>query len=196
MDPLSYLDHGIVTLRPVTHTEGLWTLIMTDDRLRHCRDRARFDTMNARMNHGIDAGKTFLALDHRLMDDDSAGHYLIWGSESWSALLAHLGGDHSRDVLATIGVPTVFVVDFPLGVLSPTCHRELAEDFLQVWTYGLARRLRGTPIRDYTFFLHQDVPASWIAGHFHPATIPYPPGLGAGFYENPFQQCELCRSEG
>ena len=193
--PRSYLDHGILTLDPTAHSEALWTLITADERLRCCRDRARFDAFSAKMIHGIDVGKTFLGLDRRLADDDSGGHYLIWGSESWSNVLAHLGGDSARDVLSTIGVPTVFIIDFPLSIQSPDCHRHLAEHFLEVWMYGLARRLGDVPIRDYTFFFHQDVPAPSITGHFHPQRIPYPSGLGVGVYQNPHRQCELCMPE-
>jgi hypothetical protein len=166
-----------------------------DGRLSQCRDRG-LDALSGEMIDGIDRGRTFLSLDHRLRDNDSSGHYLICGSESWSNLLLHLGGSSSRAVLATIGVPTVFIVDFPIRALSPDCRRELAENLLQVWTYGVARRLRNTPIRDYTFIFHQDLPPSWITGHFHPASIPYPPGLGVGVFQNPFRCCDHCPQDG
>jgi hypothetical protein len=131
----------------------------------------RFEELSFEMIHGIDDGRTLLGFDHRLTENDGSGHYLIWGSESWSALLGHLGGDDARDVLTTIGVPTVFTVDFPLSAVPASDHRELSQDLLEVWAYYFARPLRRSPVRDFTSTFHQNIPPRWITGHFHPSAV-------------------------
>jgi hypothetical protein len=90
-DTRSYFEGGIVALRRALHRENLWAVIATDDRLDGCRDRARFDALAAEMIDGIDSGCTFLALDHRLTENDSAGHYLIWSSVDGSPYYFELG---------------------------------------------------------------------------------------------------------
>ena len=188
----SYFQNGIRRLNSDHHAAALWNLIMTDPRLHTCRQKDQFSKLKREFMDGIDNGYTYLALDFRFMKAN-AGHYLIWGSELWSAMLLHLGGDPARQVLKTIGVPTVFTVHFPLSFISESTRLYLARTLLHVWVEHLQGTLDELPPRDFSFRVPRDIEPQWITGHFHPAIVPYPCGLGHGAYDNPYLICQACR---
>ena len=120
----------------------------------------------ARIDNTIDLGRLYVVVDDVFLID-TAGHYLIYGSEWIFAVL----GQSAHKVLKSIGVPTLLEIDLPLDVVQAGIRRDFAADLLMEW----ARRACNlpdwhTPL-NFTFCLEQDIPLAWIVGHSHPVRI-------------------------
>ncbi len=189
MLPENYFKSGIRVLRQKKHMNELFRFLQSSGRA--CSLSA-LEAVASQVDADIDRGKAFTALDRRELTLGHSGHYLIWGSELWSAILLRLGGCACRDLLLNRGIPTLFEVDLPLSTWTPEQRIELARRLLQAWACGLKEPLRRVPLTDFTFVANTDIPASQISGHHHPSRIRFPNGLGIGWYRNPFRKCAAC----
>lgn len=133
-----------------------------------------------------DTGRLYLVMDDRGLTN-SAGHYLLYGSEWIQCVL----GFEAHEPLRRRGVPTVLAVDLPLSMVTSHEREQLAEKLLQVWTRIKVNRPDWIPELDFTFSLYVDIPGSMVVGHFHPELIRDP------FYQNIMrrvgrQNCPSC----
>lgn len=110
----------------------------------------------------------FLAVDDRHLLE-YCGHYLIYGSEYISALIADIqkrSGQVSLNDLKKIGSPSMIEVNLPLERISGNDLEQfvrqvnnLIDDECECIQY------------DYTFEIYQPLPPDFIVGHYHPGTI-------------------------
>ena len=106
-------------------------------------------------------GCLFLALDHEFMLE-WAGHYSIYGSERLMAVFEKLGV--SKELLTTVGVPTIVMADLPL--------KELPHDDLRLCLIEINNaQIDGIEEIDVAFVLTDTLPASSIVGFDYPETI-------------------------
>lgn len=116
-----------------------------------------------------DNGKLYVALDDRHLVE-SAGHYLIYGSEYIMAIAAHLPSDRVLEFqrcLRTIGAPTMYEVDVSIEFVA---SGELAQ--LAWWIARVGNERGNPPSIDFTFVLREPLPAERIITHYHPNQIP------------------------
>ena len=121
----------------------------------------------------LDKDRVFLALDDRLLID-SAGHYMIYGSESVmsvGAALIRLGHYDAQRRLMTIGQPILFTCDVPLSLLREHSIREVAESLYDEYRICRGRRPHSPSRRDHTVVVKNDIPAAAIRGHSTPQLI-------------------------
>ncbi len=120
----------------------------------------------ARTDNTIDLGRLYVVVDDDFMIE-TAGHYLIYGSEWILAVL----GQAAHQVLKSIGVPTLLEIDLPLDAVASGDRREFAADLLMEWTRRACNVTDWHTPLNFTFCLEQDIPPAWIVGHSHPARI-------------------------
>jgi hypothetical protein len=120
-----------------------------------------------------------------------AGHYLIYGGEYLSAVLARAGDCHFRNLLKGEGIPTVFVIDVPISLLRQSDPREFARLLLAQWARNIVDDQRRPPHEDCTFDIPCDVPPRFIVGHYHPARIRDPLHQNE-LYISPAVSCTGC----
>ncbi len=134
----------------------------------------------------VDEHRCFLVLDDRDMIDNAA-HYLIYGSEWICSVL----GYGFRAPLVEKGVPTIIEVDLPLSRTSPGLRRQLASLLLREWTRQFVRKPTEVLLQDFTFVLHEVLPAKFIMDHYHPLKMKDPLERGA-LYRSPRETCLYC----
>lgn len=122
-----------------------------EERLENFKDKER------------DTGKLYLVLDDRSLIN-SAGHYLLYGSEWIQCVL----GWEAHGTLRKRGTPTIIVVNLPLDIATIREKRELAEALLQEWTRIKINKPDWVPEKDFSFCLRSDIPSSAIICHIHP----------------------------
>ena len=108
------------------------------------------------------------------------GHYLIYGSEALCCLWDDDNGrptphfDECQERHRSRGIPTVIECDVPIGWLSATFQRALANTL--VTHYLQLESDQPVPIehwsRNWGYSISRSLPSRYIRGHFHPATIP------------------------
>ena len=117
-----------------------------------------------------DEGRAYVALDATLLIN-SAGHYLIYGSEFVIAAAVELGGEFGdlKPQLCEIGRPTVFRIALSPELVRPCFWHELAravsEELDSVCDGNAPSEL------DFTIILHKVVPPNAILSHWHPTRI-------------------------
>lgn len=113
-----------------------------------------------------DRGRVYVTADDKSLIE-SAGHYLIYGSEWLMCMLGHAG----HEALRRRGVPTMLQLDLPLSAATVRERSQLAETLLQEWVRIKVNRPDWVPELDFTFCLRGDVPPEWLVGHYHPETV-------------------------
>jgi hypothetical protein len=168
-DVESYFAGGLRCLRPEEALVFVRELIERFEELAPLRNEARLLAEVDRLAEEKRGGLLYLGLDDRDLLD-GAGHYLIYGSEYVSGILA-TGGLAFQQVLTREGIPTVFVVDVPAPMFSAADLKQFANLLLARWAQNMVRRRRSAPEEDFTFELRCDIPPSCIVGHYHPRRI-------------------------
>jgi len=102
------------------------------------------------------------------------GHYLLYGGEFICAVAAHFPGARDyRQCLKKIGLPTLFVCDVPIAMISEYQLLGLAGSCLsiafQMKTYGEDFCFDNE--RDFSVSIATNLPPSAIKGHYHPTNI-------------------------
>jgi hypothetical protein len=187
VNPSSYTEHGI---RVANNADRLTLLQKTISYLVLPEWEMREVLRKANQRFAqpdIDLGKVFLALDERFMAE-SAGHYLLRGSE-WQAAMLGMG---NFAALQKRGVPTSFWVRLPYSWISKAARSQFSDVLLREWVR--LKVLSSTQVQhlDFTFTLKRDIPPTLIFGHSHPETIPDPHFYGT-VHRFAGARCELCR---
>lgn len=167
-----YHRAGIRRNDPAVLADEARRIVREEDRLAHLRPVIEqrlhdFDSTDR------DTGRLYLVMDHRGLTE-SAGHYLLYGSEWIQCVL----GFEAHEALRRRGFPTIFAVNLPLSMVTSNEREQLARALLQEWTRIKVNRPDWVPELDFTFCLRNDIPATMIVGHFHPEAICDP------FYQN------------
>jgi hypothetical protein len=110
---------------------------------------------------------------------EECGHYMLYGSEYLIAIAANLRGHRNyRQVLKTLGTPTVFVCDVPLELAGDPLVQELAgtviEMIFQELLGGKRFSLDEYRHRGMGFSIRKQLPPECLIGHYHPV-IKYDP---------------------
>lgn len=171
-DASLYQRVGILRNDPTILAEEVRRIVGEEDRLAYLRpvieQRLRdFDSTDR------DTGRLYLVMDDRGLTD-SAGHYLLYGSEWVQCVL----GFEAHETLRRRGVPTILSVELPLSMVTSHEREQLAEALLQEWTRIKVNRPDWVPELDFSFCLRVDIPGAMIVDHHHPEIICDP------FYQN------------
>lgn len=148
--------------------------------------RNRVDEAIREVDNTLDEGRLYVVADDTSLVKYAA-HYLIYGSEWMAAVLS----TPARNVLKTIGVPTLLEIDLPLSMSSFQTRMELAIKMLNEWTRFACNKPDWSAPIDFSFCLRSDIPASCIVGHSHPAEL-YDPLNGRELYRSPVTVCGHC----
>lgn len=132
-------------------------------------------------------GLVFVVLDARPLVEQY-GHYVLYGSEYVVCLLPL----SLRQILRSMGVPTVIEVDLPLRKTPHWIRVDLAEALLQEWTRQQINRSKWTAPIDFGFGLRKPIIPQWVIGHFHPAQV-RDPWLGDIVRSSEATTCNHCR---
>lgn len=173
-----YHQTGIRRNNPATLADMVRCIVNEEELLARLRPvieqrLQNFDSTNR------DTGKLYLVMDDRALTS-GGGHYLLYGSEWIQCVL----GFEAHEALRQRGIPTIFTVDMPLSMATSGIRGELATRLLQEWTRIKVNRPDGIPELDFTFCLHEDIPATMIVNHFHPEVIRDP------FYQNTMRRID------
>lgn len=136
-------------------------------------DKSRFDDAVARVGTHLREGRIFFECNEAALVDH-CGHYMIYGSEYLLAIAAHLkGGRDYRQVLRTLGRPTVFVCDVPLKLMEVHTLEEFAGCALEALFSELLEGDDFQPdwARGAGFCIYEPLPAAAIVGHYHPSQL-------------------------
>lgn len=172
VDAGCYHRGGIRRNDPAVLADEVRRIVREEDRLARLRpviEQRLHDFDHAER----DTGRLYLVMDDRGLTN-SAGHYLLYGSEWIQSVL----GFEAHEALRQRGVPTVLAVDLPLSMVTSHEREQLAETLLQEWTRIKVNKPDWVPELDFTFCLREDIPGAMIVGHFHPNVICDP------FYQN------------
>ena len=185
-DASAYHQQGLLRNDPTRLEKQLRRIVEDDEEIAQLypdieRAISTFDARNR------DLGRLYLALDDRALRE-SGGHYLIYGSEWMQCLLgwdAHLA-------LRRYGIPTIFLVNLGLEIVSTIARRELARSLLQEWVRIKVNKPNWVPKIDFSFCIARDIPFSALVGHYHPETAIDP---FYGYIERRFPQmrCPSCK---
>jgi len=186
----SYLRRGLVTLNPEVAAKELRRLMGRHAGLMPLLTQGSLDKALSRIAAERREGSVWLGLDNRGLITDS-GHYLIYGSEYVAGVLAEVGGQEYVGILKQEGIPTVFIVDLPLRLVSASDLTALAELLLAEWAQGIARGSLASPLSGFSFELKVNLPARHIVGHYHPRRIKDPLDRFA-WHTNPTTKCPHC----
>jgi hypothetical protein len=138
----------------------------------------------------LDDERSYVAVsDKNLLD--FGGHYLIHGSE-W---IMSLYDEHARRFLRDIGAPTLLEIDLPFSATLDSDRRSFAEDMLMEWTRLACNGEEWIAPINISFLLFQDVPATCVVGHSHPAIVRNPHDLER-IYRSPVTTCKHCAPKG
>lgn len=179
-----YFRRGIRVHRREELEDQLRKLVASCDRLQWMLPTLP-DRM-ARFESRIDRQRCYVVLDDRALIN-MAAHYLIYGSEWICAVLGH----GLRGPLLDCGVPTMIEANLPMSRVSPGLKEELSQLMLREWTRQVAASPNRTCEVDFTFTLHEDLPASFVVDHYHP-TVLTDPLEGMAIYRSPKKFCAYC----
>jgi hypothetical protein len=148
--------------------------------------KGTLDQRIAEIDNRLDEGRGYVVVSDKSLLE-FGGHYLIHGSE-W---IMSLFDEHARRFLRGIGVPTLIEIDLPFSKTADSDRRAFAEDILMEWTRLACNGEEWIAPINLTFFLFQDVPAKYVVGHSHPATVrnPHDPRR---LYRSPTTTCKHC----
>ncbi|SCX28571.1 hypothetical protein DSM25558_4507 [Agrobacterium sp. DSM 25558] len=148
--------------------------------------RNRVEEAIREVGNTLDEGRLYVVADDTSLLKYAA-HYLIYGSEWMTAVLS----DPARNVLKTIGAPTLLEIDLPLSMSSFRTRKELAIKMLNEWTRFACNKPDWSAPIDFSFCLRSSIPACCIVGHSHPAELRDPLD-GRGLYRSPVTVCDHC----
>ncbi|WP_281202754.1 hypothetical protein LG276_05490 [Cytobacillus kochii] len=101
----------------------------------------------------------FSMFKQELLDESS--HYLCWGSEYLLDIAVQLDKDNSgkyHDLLSNIGIPTIFICDLPLALLSQSQRDNISEFY--------------NPCNsNFTCWISEKLKPEYIIAHEHPSQI-------------------------
>lgn len=149
---------------------------LADQARRHVSEDDRLEWMRPKIDQMIeefdsrerDTGRLYLCADDRgQLTDSASGHYCLYGSE-WIQVLLGWG---AHEVLRSRGVPTILEIDLPLAETSEWERQEFAQTLLQEWIHAAVNNPDWVRELDFTFMMRNNIPPSWVVGHFHPARL-------------------------
>ena len=164
-EPAHYQKQGLVVLDGPARVTEFRTFLDTiglsvePDRLSEAVLRVGTDLREGRIF--FEANADFL-LRH-------CGHYMLYGSEYINAIAAQISERH-RAALQRIGVPTVFVCDVPLRLISDGQIEDYAGMALQsLFMAELNDGFEHAGEHDPSgLMIRENLPPDCIVGHFHP----------------------------
>lgn len=115
--------------------------------------------------------RVFLIVDDRVLLE-TAGHYLINGSEYLLAIAVRVPCQNMQDLLRKRGTPTIIFCDIPT-IHIRTKIRRLWLTIVLDYLYHLGGFDISTDPLDYTVTMDH-VPPNLISGHYHPTVIKDP----------------------
>jgi hypothetical protein len=124
---------------------------------------------------GRDGESCFFLDDRVCVERDS--HYLIYGSEYLSVLVANLPVENSKEkyypVLRGIGKPTIFEIDLPniIENVRDNVMFELFQDMLTEWTSCVAHSRTEISNSEICISLRKAIQPEHIHSHYHPPKI-------------------------
>ena len=132
--------------------------------------------IDARNTSGGRAGRLYFCADERSLITrlGGAGHYLVYGSEYLSCLGVRLIGSlDTKNVLKSVGRPTMFVCDIPMKMMREHALGEFAGMVLEILFCELIGEPSDalSPGAGTALSLTEDLPGVHIVGHYHPAAI-------------------------
>ncbi|MGH6709856.1 MAG: hypothetical protein ACREEK_12880 [Bradyrhizobium sp.] len=151
------------------------------------------DTLEQRMaekDTAHDEGRAYVVVsDESLLK--FGGHYMIQGSE-W---IMSLFDGYGQRFLRAAGAPTLIEIDLPFSRTLDGDRRAFAKGMLMEWTRLTCNGEEWIAPIDISFLLFEDLPASCIVGHTHPATVRDPHNLER-VYRSPLTTCRHCAPQG
>ncbi|CAN7616674.1 hypothetical protein LJR009_005499 [Bosea sp. LjRoot9] len=160
-----YFREGILRNDPAVLAARLRMLLDEEESLAYHRSKVE-ELLADQELFERDKGRVYLTADDKGLVE-SAGHYLLYGGEWFMCMLGFPG----HEALRKRGVPTMLQLDLPLSAATTHERTQLAKVLLQEWARIKVNRPDWVPDLDFTFTLHQDVPAEWLIGHYHPTEI-------------------------
>lgn len=136
-----------------------------------------------------DVGRIWLCADDR-PQLDRIGHYALYGSE-WILCVFDTS---ARPALREIGVPTILKIHIPFERMRTVFRKAFAEKLLQEWTRTTINPTGWTPKIDFSISLLENVPASMVVGHMHPAVLK-DPFSGYALRRSSREDCPHCSSD-
>lgn len=139
--------------------------------------QAAIADIDARGQAGGREGRLYFAADERTLitRPGGSGHYLVYGGEYLFCLGIRLVGRwETKQVLKTVGRPTMFVCDIPMSMLRDSTIRDFGGSILEFLFSELVEGMEAralSPGAGSTLSLTCDLPPEHIVGHYHPLTI-------------------------
>lgn len=164
-DPQSYYRTGL-QLANYVEQETIARRIFLNERFPEVSE-SRLAAAIAELTN-FDNHRAFVSLDSTDFLE-SAGHYLIYGSEYLCSIAALLGGVRLQQELKRHGRPTIFQLTLPFDFVSDSDLGELA-DVVGRELAGVRRGRLPLPI-DFTFRLNRPLPPECVLAHEHPQRI-------------------------
>ncbi len=112
-----------------------------------------------------------------------SGHYLCYGSEYLLGIAVQLDkGVHGefQKILSNIGIPTIFICDLPLNILSQQ-QKDLISNHYEPYNNS-----------NFSCWISDSLQPEYIVGHEHPSNIFNP--IQRNMYKNKQISCNWCRS--
>lgn len=144
----------------------------------------------AKIDSALDDGRCYVVVSDKSLLE-FGGHYLIHGSE-W---IMSLFDEYARGFLRDIGAPTLIEIDLPFSATLDSDRRSFAEDMLMEWTRLACNGEEWIAPINISFLLLEDIPATCIVGHSHPATVRNPHDRER-IYRSPVTTCRHCAPKG
>lgn len=172
---------GLRCLRP-TEIEDRARLLFLNGQYPHATEaklQAAIDEIDARKTSGGRQGRLYFAADESSLITriGGSGHYLVYGSEYLYCLGIRVIGEwDTRQVLKSIGRPTMLVCDIPMSMMRPHTLGEFAGmiiEYLFCELAGLDSHAL-SPGSGSALSMMEDLPGKYIAGHYHPARVHAP----------------------
>ncbi|MFZ1083042.1 MAG: hypothetical protein WAO19_14085 [Candidatus Kryptoniota bacterium] len=170
-DIQNYYRNGLLTLNASIQNRNFKKLFCNG----HFNEISKDD-----IDYAIDAmgkenreNRLFLGLDDRTLIG-RAGHYLIYGSEYITGLVARLSERLKKDYrtyLRNIGEPTIFKVKLPISATKNADIINLFPHLFEMWVYNKVKRKSISIALDYSIILRKKIPSEYIIGHYHPDEI-------------------------
>ncbi|WP_375415053.1 hypothetical protein [uncultured Bradyrhizobium sp.] len=150
-------------------------------------EKDRLPEAIAAVDNKLDQGRVFVVADDQALITEAA-HYLIYGSEWISSVLAF-----HRHVLKKIGAPTLLEIDMPLIMSSFAARREFATQMLREWTRLTCNQPDWSAPINFTFTLRVNIPPECVIRHSHPREL-VDPLAHFSTYRVLKAECANCRS--
>lgn len=167
----SYYQNGMLTLDKSKQNKYFSDIFLNDQFEEVTREDVEF-AINE-MKKEDRENQLFLGLDDRTLIE-TAGHYLIYGSEYIMCLAARLSeklGNNYQENLRAIGTPTIFKVKLPVAETENDDIINLFPELYRMWIYNNIKNKNTSVGLDYSFFLKNNITSECIIDHYHPDEI-------------------------